>query len=310
MRSTLLLAALAVGSCAKVIEKEVYVTDWTTETVTTTVTSWPTTTPNTVNNVKQDTVAAVAETAAAESSSSSSSTTIESTTTSALPTVDLTKKTTALPAAPTDAEVNLAGATTWFSTSYWSIPAEPATTETPTSLSTSTSAAAAATPTNAYQETILYNHNVHRSNHSASSVTWSGSLESSARTLAERCVYQHDTSIAGGGYGQNIGYGVGESSIGEMITNLMYNDEMMFFADLYGKASPDMSNFDAWGHFSQIVWKGTEEVGCATVVCPSLGNAGGSNVPFTVCNYSPAGNYDGEYADNVLSPQGATPYTA
>jgi hypothetical protein len=163
----------------------VYVTDWTTETVTETVTQWPTATPETANLVKQDTV--VADAASSSSSSSTS--------TSALPTVDLAKKTTAEPApAPTEAEAdNVAGATTWFSTSYWSIPAEPATTEAPSSLATTTSAAAAATPTNAYQETILYNHNVHRSNHSASSVTWSGSLESSARTLAQRCVYQHDT---------------------------------------------------------------------------------------------------------------------
>jgi len=178
MRSTLLFAALAVGTCAKVVEKDVYVTNWTTTTVTETVTQWPTTTPNTANLVKQDTVVA-------ESSSSS---------TSALPTVDLAKKTTAEPApAPTEeSEANNAGgATTWYSTTYWSIPAEPATTETPTSLATSS--AAAATPTNAYQEAILHNHNVHRSNHSASSVTWSGSLESSARTLAERCVYKHDT---------------------------------------------------------------------------------------------------------------------
>jgi hypothetical protein len=183
MRSTLLFAALAVGTCAKVIEKEVYVTDWTTTTVTETVTQWPTTTANTANLVKQDTVVA-------EPSSSSSSLT------SALPTVDLSKKTTAepAPAATEDAAAaNAGGATTWYSTTYWSIPAEPATTETPTSLATSTSAAAAATPTNAYQESILYNHNVHRSNHSASSVTWSESLESSARTLAERCVYKHDT---------------------------------------------------------------------------------------------------------------------
>lgn len=182
MRSTLLFAALAVGACAKVIEKEVYVTDWTTTTVTETVTQLPTTTPNTANLVKQDTVVA-------ESSSSSTST-------SALPTVDLAKKTTAEPApAPTEeaAADNAGGATTWYATTYWSIPAEPATTETPTSLETSTSAAPTATPANTYQEHILYNHNVHRSNHSASSVTWSGTLESSARTLAERCVYQHDT---------------------------------------------------------------------------------------------------------------------
>lgn len=94
-----------------------------------------------------------------------------------------------------------------------------------------------------------------------------------------------------------------------MITNLMYNDEMMYFANLYGQASPDTSNFDAWGHFSQIVWKGTKQVGCATVVCPSLQNAGGSNVPFTVCNYLPAGNYDGQYAENVLAPTGSNVFS-
>lgn len=75
-----------------------------------------------------------------------------------------------------------------------------------------------------------------------------------------------------------------------MITNLMYNNEMGYFEALYGEANPSMDNFDAWGHFSQIVWKGTTHVGCATVTCNSLGNVDSSvAVPFTVCNYSPAG---------------------
>ncbi|KAJ6091657.1 hypothetical protein N7467_003626 [Penicillium canescens] len=305
MRSALLFAAMAAGACAKAIEKDVYVTDWTTTTVTETVTAWPTSTAATQVLVKEDTI---------DSQPSVP-------TDNALPTVDLSKKSTVTESAPQEAAAATqdaveqapaptAGATTWYSTSYWTEGGAAATTEAPTSLATTTSAASTATPTNAYQQAILYNHNVHRSNHSANSVTWSGSLESSARTLAAKCVYQHDTSIDGGGYGQNIGYGVEEASIGEMITNLMYNDEMMYFAELYGTASPDMTNFDAWGHFSQIVWKGTKEVGCATVVCNSLGNAGGSNVPFTVCNYSPPGNYDGEYATNVLAPQGAAIYTA
>jgi hypothetical protein len=34
---------------------------------------------------------------------------------------------------------------------------------------------------------------VHRSNHSASSLEWSSTLEASAQTLAAKCVYQHDT---------------------------------------------------------------------------------------------------------------------
>lgn len=50
-----------------------------------------------------------------------------------------------------------------------------------------------AAPANKYQETLLYNHNIHRSNHSASSLGWSDSLASSAQKLAARCVYKHDT---------------------------------------------------------------------------------------------------------------------
>jgi hypothetical protein len=83
---------------------------------------------------------------------------------------------------------------------------------------------------------------------------------------------------------------------------MMYQDEEPRFKNLYGQPSPDMSDFTAWGHFTQIVWKQTKEVGCYTYTCPDLANTGAKNSPFTVCNYLPAGNYAGEYADNVVRP--------
>lgn len=80
-----------------------------------------------------------------------------------------------------------------------------------------------------------------------------------------------------------------------MITNQMYNDEIMFYPRPYGGTKdPDMTNFERWGHFSQIVWKGTSEVGCFTQFCGEggLGNVGGDVAPyFTVCNYGPAGTF-------------------
>ncbi|PGG95316.1 hypothetical protein GX51_08253 [Blastomyces parvus] len=152
---------------------------------------------------------------------------------------------------------------------------------------------------NDYQSKVLYHHNIHRANHSAPALSWSGELAGYANTIASRCVFEHDTSVGDTSYGQNIGYGIAPQDIGKMLTNMMYNDEAGLFAGMYGRANPDMSNFSKWGHFTQIVWKGTKTVGCATVKC-------GNHLRWnTVCNYGPPGNFGGRYGDNVLKPSGA-----
>jgi len=147
----------------------------------------------------------------------------------------------------------------------------------------------------------LNHHNLHRSNHSASPLAWSTDLQASANEVASSCVYGHNTSPGGGGYGQNIGYGISSANIAEMLTNLMYNNEFGFFQ--FNVADP--SGFEEWGHLSQILWKETTHVACATVDCNGLANVGSGTIPFTVCNYSPPGNYAGQYGTMVGEPQGA-----
>jgi len=70
-----------------------------------------------------------------------------------------------------------------------------------------------------------------------------------------------------------------------------------------------MSNFENWGHFSQVVWKGSKNVGCYTADCSKNGIKGleGYNIApyFTVCNYYPPGNMGGEYGANIGKPKGA-----
>lgn len=155
-----------------------------------------------------------------------------------------------------------------------------------------------------YQQGILDAHNIHRANHSVSGLAWDDRMASIAAQIAASCVYAHDTSTGGGGYGQNIGAGSPPSDIPSMISDLMYNDEINYYPGYGGE--PDMSNFHLWGHFSQIVWKSTTSVGCATQYCPGgLANTGGGVSPyFTVCNYSPPGNFGGQYGANVLAPLG------
>jgi hypothetical protein len=62
----------------------------------------------------------------------------------------------------------------------------------------------------------------------------------------------------------------------------------------YDWANPGKSiNSNAIGHFTQVVWKGSTQLGCG------IGVTTGNSV-YGVCNYSPAGNYLGQYAENVL----------
>lgn len=155
-----------------------------------------------------------------------------------------------------------------------------------------TTSAPAETPNGSvsgYADPILRQHNIHRENHTVEAMSWDNNLASIAAEIASSCKYAHNTEAGGGGYGQNIGAGAPDDEIDKMITNQMYNDEMMLYPGYGGE--PDMSNFERWGHFSQIVWKATTRVGCYTQYCPN-GLAGvGSNVSpyFTVCNYQPVG---------------------
>lgn len=44
-----------------------------------------------------------------------------------------------------------------------------------------------------YIDTVLYHHNIHRENHTATDLTWSTDLTNSAQILASRCNFAHDT---------------------------------------------------------------------------------------------------------------------
>src|SRR5437016_3470378 len=85
------------------------------------------------------------------------------------------------------------------------------------------------------------------------------------------------------------------ADIGKIISDQFYNGEIGEFGNQYGQANPDMSNFEKWGHFSQVVWKETTKIGCATQHCPGGVSGVGGDVPpyLTFCNYGCPGKFIG-----------------
>ncbi|KAK0669270.1 CAP domain-containing protein [Cercophora samala] len=170
---------------------------------------------------------------------------------------------------------------------------------------------------NEYQKAVLESHNVHRFNHSAGALEWGQQYADSAKILAERCKFEHDTSINGGGYGQNLAMWAGSEKVEQVdragaaaraISNGWYNNELELFpASEYGRANPSaqaQATFSQWGHFSQLVWKDSKQVGCFTALCPAGTIVKDMMSLYTVCNYFPVGNMGGAYGKNVLPPLG------
>ncbi|XP_063962060.1 uncharacterized protein LOC129270585 [Lytechinus pictus] len=56
------------------------------------------------------------------------------------------------------------------------------------------------------------------------------------------------------------------------------------------------------GHYTQIVWAATNRVGCGRMFCPSLSRTSLRNAWYVVCNYAPAGNYQGVQPYSIGTP--------
>jgi len=100
----------------------------------------------------------------------------------------------------------------------------------------------------------------------------------------------------GTGQGENL-YATTESKGADPYTGIVeswYAEEPKYSYGEHGSMQK------AWGHFTQIVWDGTDEVGCATKHCGSgTGVLGGRGGYLLVCRYSGPGNYPNQYRANV-----------
>jgi len=117
-------------------------------------------------------------------------------------------------------------------------------------------------------------------------LTWSDELASKAQQWANNCVFKHSQGKLGP-FGENLAAGSGTFTIQDGIK--AWTDEEKD----YDPSNPQAS------HYTQVVWKGSKQVGCAVQSCNGIFASSFGAAEFYVCEYSPAGNVIGEFAQNV-----------
>ncbi len=114
-------------------------------------------------------------------------------------------------------------------------------------------------------------------------LSFDGALAQTAQEWSARCVFEHST---GNNLGENLAAFSGADSSPDDVVEAWASEDAFF--DL---AANTCADGEQCGHYTQIVWRDTERVGCGVSTCnfPDLGGDGS----FWVCNYDPPGNFVG-----------------
>lgn len=133
-------------------------------------------------------------------------------------------------------------------------------------------------------------HNLHRSRVSPAAnpplpdVSWSPELAKQAQAWAERCEFDHSKTDLGENLSARTDAGDPESTVAAWAAEGADFD--------YGRNR--CASGKVCGHYTQVVWRDSTQIGCGTAQCPAGGPFGDSPWVMAVCQYSPAGNWKGQ----------------
>lgn len=138
----------------------------------------------------------------------------------------------------------------------------------------------------------LKKHNVYRKSHQVDNLKFNAELNEIAQSYAEKLASTNSFNHSGAKFnndnmGENLYMQGGREMLGEMPADSWYDE----IKD-YNFKNPQ-NKTGVVGHFTQLVWKGSQEIGigCAKADDGSY---------YVVANYYPAGNWMGEELTNVL----------
>jgi len=146
------------------------------------------------------------------------------------------------------------------------------------------------------QKEMVKVHNQYRSDVGISSkVTWSKKLEKMAQNYANKLKNEKSCNMIHSqtkGVGENLywasplQYSTGETKVQQITSKHVVDAWGSEKAD-YNYSKNSCTKGKMCGHYTQMVWESSIEIGCAKAVCAD-------NSQVWVCNYYPAGNYIGE----------------
>merc|ERR1719186_1948420 len=144
-----------------------------------------------------------------------------------------------------------------------------------------------------FRQDSLAAHNAYRAKHGVAALKISAELNALAQEWAEHLIaegkFEHRPNNKNG---ENI-YMSGGKAAQEQAQGAVDSWYSEIKDYKFGK-EPSRGG-PVTGHFTQVVWKGSTEVG--------VGVAQEGSKVIVVANYSPPGNYIGQHADNVFPPQ-------
>jgi hypothetical protein len=144
-------------------------------------------------------------------------------------------------------------------------------------------------PAEEITERLLAAHNAERQRLGLKPLGWSAKLAADAKTwsqaLAVSDMMEHSVAAADGREGENLWFGTKDDYTPEEMVGFFIDEGKMFKRGVF----PDVTTTDRWedvGHYTQLIWANTREVGCAITSNPRR--------DVLVCRYTPLGNIVGE----------------
>lgn len=119
------------------------------------------------------------------------------------------------------------------------------------------------------------------------SLTWSSSLAATAQSWANQCNYQHSQTP---GLGENLAATGGFAYAPEALVKAWTSEIANY--NYTNNSCPGV----VCGHYTQVVWRNSTQVGCGYKACTTGSPFGGfPNWNYYVCNYNPPGNWIGQW---------------